>query len=35
MTWWAWVLVAIGALIVLVALLSMNDIRRYYRIRSM
>ncbi len=35
MTWWAWVPIAIGALIVLALLLSMSDIRRCYRIRSM
>lgn len=35
MTWWAWLLIAIGVLIVLGLLLSMGDLRRYMRIRSM
>jgi hypothetical protein len=35
MTWWAWVLIAIGVLVVLGLLLSMGDLRRYMRIRSM
>ena len=35
MTWWAWVLIAIGVLIVLALLLSLGDLRRYMRIRSM
>jgi hypothetical protein len=35
MTWWAWVLVAIGVVIVLGLLLSLGDLRRYMRIRSM
>lgn len=35
MTWWAWVLIAIGVLVVLGLLLSLGDLRRYVRIRSM
>lgn len=35
MTWWAWVLVAIGVVIVVGLLLSLGDLRRYMRIRSM
>jgi hypothetical protein len=35
MTWWAWVLIAIGVVIVLGLLLSLGDLRRYMRIRSM
>ncbi len=35
MTWWAWVLIAIGVLIVLSLLLSMADLRRYIRMRTM
>jgi hypothetical protein len=35
MTWWAWVLIAIGVLIVLSLLLSMGDLRRYIRMRTM
>jgi hypothetical protein len=35
MTWWAWVLIAIGVLVVLGLLLSLGDLRRYMRIRSM
>jgi hypothetical protein len=35
MTWWTWVLVAIGVVIVLGLLLSLSDIRRYVRMRTM
>jgi hypothetical protein len=35
MTWWAWVLIAIGVVVVLGLLLSLGDLRRYMRIRSM
>jgi hypothetical protein len=34
-TWWAWVLIAIGVLVALGLLLSLGDLRRYMRIRSM
>jgi hypothetical protein len=35
MTWWAWVLIAIGVLVVLGLLFSMGDLRRYIRMRTM
>ena len=35
MTWWTWVLVALGAVIVLGLLFSLSDIRRYVRMRTM
>jgi hypothetical protein len=35
MTWWAWVLIAIAVVIVLGLLLSMGDLRRYVRMRTM
>ena len=35
MTWWAWVHIAIGVLVVLGVLLSLGDLRRYVWIRSM
>ena len=35
MTWWTWVLIAIGVLIVLGLLLSLGDLRRYMRMRTM
>jgi hypothetical protein len=35
MTWWAWVLIAIGVIILLGLALSMGDLRRYVRMRTM
>jgi Sec-independent protein translocase protein TatA len=35
MTWWAWVLIAIGVLLLLGVLLSLGDVRRYLRMRTM
>lgn len=35
MTWWAWVLIAIGVVLILGVLLSMGDLRRYIRMRTM
>ncbi len=35
MQWWTWLLIAIGVVIVLGLLLSLSDIRRYVRMRTM
>jgi hypothetical protein len=35
MNWWAWLLVAIAAVVIVAFILSFQDIRRYLRIRHM
>ena len=35
MTWWAWLLIVIGVIVLLGVLISLPDLRRYMRIRAM
>lgn len=35
MDWWIWVLIAIGALTLLLLIIELPSIRRYVRMRSM
>ena len=35
MTWWAWLLIAIGVVILIGILMTLGDVRRYLRIRAM
>jgi hypothetical protein len=35
MEWWTWLLIAIGVVIVILLAVSLGDIRRYMRIRTM
>jgi hypothetical protein len=35
MDWWAWLLVAIAAVLIVSVALSLPDVRRYVRIRRM
>jgi hypothetical protein len=35
MDWWAWLLIAIAAVVVVALVVSFQDIRRYVRIRHM
>jgi hypothetical protein len=34
-SWWAWLLVAVGLVVVAVVALSLRDVNRYRRIRRM